>query len=246
VLALAAAGIAAGILVSDPSTGSDSSSPATVQASPSAATTPIVPTLAPSKAAAATAATGPVLHGSSPKLSTEGGGGVTKAEAVTEPPASQVAAESGAAATTGAGSKSAGPAAATPGSEVAGPQAIAVAKEFSGAFVLYETGHSDAKVRAIFHQTATPDLARALLKRPPRLPASVKVPQAKVLNIVAGPKHGDTYTVSVSLLRVGVTSELRLDMQKAGTAGGSPTTSNNGSESARGSNTKWLVTDVLG
>jgi hypothetical protein len=246
VAVLAAAGIAAGVLVSDPSAGGDSTSPTAVETSAPAATPPIVPTLAPSKAAAATAATGPVLHGSSPKFSTESGGGVTKAEAVTEPPASQVAAESGAAAAADAGSKSAGSTAGTPGSDVVGPQAIAVAREFSGAFVLYETGHNDAGVRAIFHQTATPDLARALLKRPPRLPASVKVPKAKVLNIVAGPTHGDTDTVSVSLLRVGVTSELRLDMQKAGTAGGSPTTSNNGSESTKGSQAKWLVTDVLG
>ena len=36
-----------------------------------------------------------------------------------------------------------------------------------------------------------------------------------MLNIVAGPTHGDTYTLSVSLLRVGVTSELRLDMQNS-------------------------------
>ena len=73
-------------------------------------------------------------------------------------------------------------------------------------------------------ETATPDLAQALLKRPPRLPANVKVPKAKVLNIVAGPKQGDTYTLSVSLLRVGVTSELRIDMQKtpAGRQGSEP------------------------
>ena len=84
-----------------------------------------------------------------------------------------------------------------------------MAREFAGAFVLYETGQDSAKVKSVFHQTATPDLAQALLKRPPRLPANVKVPEAKVLNIVAGPRHGDTYTLSVSLLRVGVTSELR-------------------------------------
>jgi hypothetical protein len=40
------------------------------------------------------------------------------------------------------------------------------------------------------------------------------VPKAKVLNVVPGPKHGDTYTLSVSLLRVGITSELRIDMQR--------------------------------
>ena len=40
------------------------------------------------------------------------------------------------------------------------------------------------------------------------------MPKAKVLNVVAGPHKGDTYTLSVSLLRVGVTSELRLEMQR--------------------------------
>ena len=33
-------------------------------------------------------------------------------------------------------------------------------------------------------------------------------------NVVAGPHKGDTFTLSVSLLRVGVTSELRLEMQR--------------------------------
>ena len=111
------------------------------------------------------------------------------------------------------------PAAAAPTSP--GPAAIAVARKFAGAFVLYETGRDTAAVKTAFHATATPELAKALLKRPPRLPADVKVPKAKVLNIVAGPKHGDTYTLSVSLLRVGVTSELRLDMQKT-PSGNSP------------------------
>ena len=67
----------------------------------------------------------------------------------------------------------------------------------------------------------------------------MKVPKAKVLNIVAGPRHGDTYTLSVSLLRVGVTSELRLDMQKTP------------DEQSRrrldeSDKVRWLVTDVLG
>ena len=41
-------------------------------------------------------------------------------------------------------------------------------------------------MRKAFAATATPALAKSLLKRPPRLPANVKVPKAKVLNIVAG------------------------------------------------------------
>ncbi len=108
----------------------------------------------------------------------------------------------------------------------AGPEAIAVAEEFAGAFVLYETGGEESKVRKAFTATATPELAKSLLRRPPRLPANVEVPKAKVVNVVAGPSHGGVYTVSVSLLRVGLTSELRLDMEKL---------KNN-----------WRVTNVLG
>lgn len=109
----------------------------------------------------------------------------------------------------------------------AGEKAIAVAREFSGAFVIYETGGEKAEVGKAFATTATPELSKALLKRPPRLPANVKVPKAKVLNVVAGPSHGGVYTLSVSLLRVGVTSELRLEMEKLKGEG-------------------WRVTNVLG
>lgn len=108
----------------------------------------------------------------------------------------------------------------------AGPDAIAVAKDFASAFVLYETGGEESKVRKAFAVTATPELAKSLLRRPPRLPANVEVPKAKVVNVVAGPSHGGVYTVSVSLLRVGLTSELRLDMEKQKKA--------------------WRVTNVLG
>ena len=52
------------------------------------------------------------------------------------------------------------------------------------------------------------------------------MPQARLLNLVPGPRHGDTYTVSASLLRVGTTSELRLDM--------------------RNLHGNWVVTDVRG
>ena len=65
----------------------------------------------------------------------------------------------------------------------------------------------------------------------------MKVPKAKVLNIVAGPTHGDTYTLSVSLLRVGVTSELRLDMRRRRA---------NGRNRQARSEAEWQVTDVLG
>lgn len=109
-----------------------------------------------------------------------------------------------------------------------GPAAIDVARRFSGAFVLYETGSTNAKVRKALAATATPQLAKALLRRPPRLPANVEVPKAKVLNVVPGPRTGDTFTLSASLLRVGVTSELRIDVQRDKQSG------------------EWQVTDVLG
>jgi hypothetical protein len=109
----------------------------------------------------------------------------------------------------------------------AGKVAIAVAHHFSDAFVVFETGGDESTVRKAFAATATPALAKSLLKRPPRLPANVKVPKAKVLNIVAGPSHGGIYNLSVSLLRVGVTSELRLEMEKLKGEG-------------------WRVTNVLG
>lgn len=109
----------------------------------------------------------------------------------------------------------------------AGPKALAVARRFADAFVVYETGGGKSAVRGAFAATASEQLARSLLRRPPRLPANVEVPKAKVLNVVAGPSHGGVYAVSVSLLRVGVSSELRLDMEKLPKDG-------------------WRVTNVLG
>jgi hypothetical protein len=116
-------------------------------------------------------------------------------------------------------------------SELTGPPAPKaakrVARHFAEAFVVYETGGVDAKVRSSFRHTTTKQLSKALLQRPPRQPAAVKVPQAKVVTVVAGPSNGSVYEVSVSLLRVGVTSELRLAMEQ-------------------GPGKKWQVTNVLG
>jgi hypothetical protein len=109
----------------------------------------------------------------------------------------------------------------------AGPEAISVASDFAGAFVRYETGDSASTVRQAFGETATPALTKALLRRPPRLPANVEVPKAKVVNVVPAPSHGRVYPVSVSLLRVGLTSELRLEMEQLKGDG-------------------WRVTNVLG
>jgi hypothetical protein len=115
--------------------------------------------------------------------------------------------------------------------DVTGPAAPKAAKQtarhFAEAFVLYEVGGVEGKVKSAFHNTSTKQLSRALLHRPPRQPDGVKVPQAKVVNVVAGPSKDGVYPVSVSLLRVGVTSELRLQLEQG--VGG-----------------KWQVTDVLG
>jgi hypothetical protein len=90
--------------------------------------------------------------------------------------------------------------------------ALHAARDFAGAFVLYEVGKSSPKVRQTFARTATPALAKALRDRPPRLPASVQVPTAKVQNVVLGAKHGKNLDASVSLLRLGTVSELRLTL----------------------------------
>lgn len=109
----------------------------------------------------------------------------------------------------------------------AGPAAIAVARKFADAFVVYETGGEASAVRRTFKATAVPEVTRALMRRPPRQPAGVKVPKAKVLNVVPAPSHDRIYPVSVSLLRVGATSELRLEMEQL-------------------KNKQWRVSNVLG
>jgi hypothetical protein len=164
----------------------------------------------------------PTLHGAAPVFEPArpaASSEVDPAKAVGSSDASEPAATSSppsdaAGASASAASAGPGPKADSVDGRPAGPAAVAVARDFSDAFVVYETGGLDAEVRRAFGATATPELARALLRRPPRLPASVKVPQAKVLNVVTGPSHEGVYAVSVSLLRVGVTSELRLDMEK--------------------------------
>ena len=161
-----------------------------------------------------------------------GKAGVESSQAVTTTSAGADPATTRIGSTPGAASSSVAPSPRDPQSALgvdgspAGPKAIAVAEDFAGAFVLYETGGEEQKVRKAFAATATPELAKALLERPPRQPANLKVPKAKVVNIVAGPSQGGVYSVSVSLLRVGLTSELRLDMEKR--------------------KNEWLVTNVLG
>lgn len=186
----------------------------------------------------------PTLHGAAPVFSPagEGSSGVGKAEEIISSKPSSSPSSSSASSSSDASTSSSSSAAAPadsgatdstakdspPDGPVAGPEAVGVARDFAQAFVAYEVGAGeDAAVREAFGETATPELSRALLRRPPRLPANVAVPKAKVLNVVPAPSHGRVYPISVALLRVGVTSELRLDMERL-------------------QGKRWRVTNVLG
>jgi hypothetical protein len=175
----------------------------------------------------------PTLHGAAPDFKAaapKASSAVDPAKAIVKSapskPTGPKPATAGAAAATPSSAEPAAKTAAVDGPP-AGPAAISVARDFATAFVLYETGSSDDSVRKRFGATATPALAKALLRRPPRLPANVKVPKAKVVNVVPAPSSGRVYPVSVSLLRVGLTSELRLEMEQLKGDG-------------------WRVTNVLG
>jgi hypothetical protein len=161
---------------------------------------------------AAAAAAAPVLQGAKPDFADAPRSGISKSSGTAGE--SPVAASGSTAEVARSVSSTAGGSTGTTAVKPAGPPATTVARQFAGAFVLYEIGRKTSQVQTTFNETATPRLAHELLRRPPRQPAGVKVPKAKVLNVVAGPHKGDTFTLSVSLLRVGVTSELRLEMQR--------------------------------
>jgi hypothetical protein len=110
-----------------------------------------------------------------------------------------------------------------PGHTVASPPAPAakptekpaqVAWDFAQAFVAYEVGRSDKATEAAFASTATKPLAKALKSDPPRLPASGKVPKARVLNVVLGDAGKQQATASVSMVRLRTISELRLTLTR--------------------------------
>lgn len=166
----------------------------------------------------------PSLQGAPPAL------GLDEAVATTPPSSGNAASEDVVRSSEGEEAPDEAPASASASASsepvAAGPDAMKVARRFAEAFVVYEVGEQRALARETFDETAAPALAGALAKRPPRLPEKVKVPQAKVVNIVPGPRRGKAYSVSVSLLRVGVTSELRLELRRNGDG--------------------WLVTDVRG
>jgi hypothetical protein len=92
----------------------------------------------------------------------------------------------------------------------------AVAWAFAQAFVGYEVGHPSDQADQTFAGTATKQLAKALKADPPRLPASGKVPKARVLNVVLGSANKKQVTASVSLVRLRAMSELRLTLTQVG------------------------------
>jgi hypothetical protein len=170
---------------------------------------------------------GPVLHGAPPRFAVGEGTGVAQADAGAAPELNAAGAETPApSGDEAAGSEEVTATASSSKPVPAGPAAMKVARRFSNAFVFYEIGERPARAKAVFRETATPQLATALGERPPRLPAGAKVPKARVVNLVPGPRAGKAYTVSVSLLRLGLTSELRLELNRK--------------------KSQWLVTDVRG
>jgi hypothetical protein len=102
---------------------------------------------------------------------------------------------------------------------------LEVAHRFATTFVGYELG--EKKANGELRKSATGKLAAQLSDNPPRLPSNGRVPKATVLNVVAGKKRGDRMEVSVSLMRSGATSELRLAL-------------------VRGDGKGWLVSEVRG
>ncbi len=191
--------------------GGGATSPAPEASAP--VTAPIVRQAAPPATAAA-----PVLQGAKPDFADAPSSGVSKSSSASAESAAATSESIPEGGSTAEVARSTGPTSAEAAGastiKPAGPPAAKIARQFAGAFVLYEIGRKTSQVETTFNQTATPQLARELLRRPPRQPAGVKVPKAKVLNVVTGPHKGDTFTLSVSLLRVGVTSELRLEMQR--------------------------------
>lgn len=91
---------------------------------------------------------------------------------------------------------------------------LKTAWRFARTFTGYEIGEKGAAKD--FTATATPELAGELRRNPPTLPADGDVPRATVMNVVKGQEEGRRLLVSVSLLRSGATSELRLALKQSG------------------------------
>lgn len=102
---------------------------------------------------------------------------------------------------------------------------LKVAQNFAETFVDYEVGKKG--VAGEFSETATRKLSRELKADPPRQPSNGDIPKATVMNVVKGARKGKTLDVSVSLMRSGATSELRLAL-------------------LAGKKNRWLVSEVRG
>lgn len=87
-----------------------------------------------------------------------------------------------------------------------------VAHDFAASFVGYEVG--ERKATREIRNTATPKLFRELKSDPPRLPSNGRIPKANVMNVVVGKKVRNRMEVSVSLMRSGASSELRLALTR--------------------------------
>jgi hypothetical protein len=214
VLAVAAATVA----VMAPSSGDDSGRQAATPARVALAT--------PTSQAQVEQPQGPALHGTTPTFQVGDGVQVAKGSSEGEDGSVPPIADKGTGAEASPPESTATASSSSEKPVPAGPEAMKVARRFSEAFVFYEVGERPARAKTVFGETATAQLATALSERPPRLPQEAEVPKARVVNLVAGPRAGKAYTVSVSLLRVGLTSELRLEMKK--------------------SDGTWQVTDVRG
>ena len=174
---------------------------------PVATTSALAPVAAPAPPAEPAAPAEPVLQGVAPSFK-------IAASRDEERPAAPVAGEPATdGAARGKGDSKAPEPLARPAEVDRKTPPLTVARTFAEAFVLYEVGESGAETRAVFAKTAAPELARSLRQRPPRLPEKVRVPKARVLNIVAGPRKGKRFSVSAALLRLGATSELRLELE---------------------------------
>ncbi|MFM8520446.1 MAG: hypothetical protein ACKOB2_08660 [Solirubrobacterales bacterium] len=106
--------------------------------------------------------------------------------------------------------------------------AMETAHRFATAFAAWEVGRKAAI--GTIKETTTRRLGRELAARPPRLPEGIEVPRARVLNVVEGKAKGDRTEASVSLLRAGSASELRLLLKREG----------------KSRKAVWLVTEVKG
>ena len=155
---LAAAGVAAGIVVSNPSGGSGRAS-----TRPRPGRPPAPPPDSATRTTKRPPATGPVLHGTAPDFVAGGGRRRPQGRSRHRTAGRPRRRRTGAAPAPTPQRAPSSPQAPPASPDVAGPAAIKVARKFAEAFVLYEIGHDTAGVKAVFAETASPDLTKALL-----------------------------------------------------------------------------------